>query len=87
MRLIEKIAMPEPELEISDIYLAAYLNLAGCTLSRRRRQGPRVYFIFTNPGGSLDELREAYYSGKAMVKAHSYANEIVGFKEMACSPT
>ena len=77
--------MPEIELETHDIYLAAYLNLAGCIMDRRRRQGARVYLIFTNPGGSLADLREAYYSGKALVKAHSYATAVIAMKELVTS--
>lgn len=72
----------EPELETHDIYLAAYLNLAGCTMERRRRQGPRVFFIFTNKGGSIQELREDFYSGKAQVKAYAYSKEVIAFKEL-----
>jgi hypothetical protein len=76
--------MPEidNELETHDIYLAAYLNLAGCSLKKRRRQGPRVYFVFTNPAGSIGELREAFYSGKAVVKAHAYSQAIIAQKQL-----
>ncbi|MGH9920830.1 MAG: hypothetical protein ACRD6W_18420 [Nitrososphaerales archaeon] len=75
--------MPEDnELETHDIYLAAYLKLAACPLKNRRKQGPRVFFIFTNPGGSIRELREAFYSGKAVVKAHDYAQAIVAMKQL-----
>ena len=75
--------MPElEELETHDIYLAAYFRLASCTLKRRRRQGPRVYFIFTNVGGSIKELREDFYSGKAVVKAHEYSQSIIAMKQL-----
>ena len=76
--------MPEAdsELETHDIYLAAYLRLAACNLKKRRRQGPRVYFIFTNPAGSINELREAFYSGKALVKAHEYSQSIIAMKQL-----
>jgi len=75
--------MPEnDELETHDIYLAAYLNLAGCQLKRRRRQGPRVHFIFVNPAGEIKDLQEAFYSGKAVVKAHAYSKEIIAMKEL-----
>ena len=53
------------ELETHDIYLAAYLNIAGCTLKRRYRTGQRVYFVFINPAGSINELRQSYYAGTA----------------------
>ncbi len=76
----------DSELETHDIYLAAYLNFAGCVMKRRRRQGSRVYLIFTNPAGSINLLREEYYSGKAIVKAHSYAKEIIAMKELVNGP-
>jgi hypothetical protein len=74
-------AIPE-ELETHDIYLAAYLLLAGCVLSRERKVGARKYFIFTNPAGSLVELRQAYYSGAAVVKVHDYAQKVIAVKNL-----
>jgi len=70
------------ECEFHDIYLAAYLKISGCQLLRTRRQGQRVYFIFINPGGSISDMREAYYSGRGMVVANAFATEIKNFKEM-----
>jgi hypothetical protein len=70
------------EHETHDIYFAAYLMLAGCTLKRERKVGPRKYFVFTNTGGSISELRTAYYSGSATVKAHEYAQKIIAFKQL-----
>lgn len=70
------------EYETHDIYLAAYLMICGCTLLRQRRQGPRKYFIFTNPAGSVKEMREAYYSGTGTVKAHQYAQQVIAVKQL-----
>ena len=70
------------ELETHDIYLAAYLSIAGCNLKRRYRVGPRVYFVFTNPAGSISDLRQSYYSGTAVVKAHDFSQKIVGYKNL-----
>jgi hypothetical protein len=72
---------PEGEFETHDIYLAAYLGLAGCKFERKRKEGRRVFFIFTNPAGSIQELRDAYYSGTAQVPAFRYAQEILGKKQ------
>jgi hypothetical protein len=74
--------MPIEEYETDDIYLAAYLNLAGCELVRRRKTGNKVMFVFTNPAGPIKDLREAYYSNKATVKANPYAQQIVNFKQL-----
>lgn len=72
----------DSEFETHDIYLAAYLSEAGCELKRRRKQGTRVHFAFTNVTGSVKELREAFFSGKGMVSAAKYADAIRKFKEM-----
>lgn len=77
-----KMADLDVEYETHDIYLAAYLMICGCTLLRQRRQGPRKYFIFTNPGGSVKEMREAYYAGTGMVKAHQYAQTVIAVKQL-----
>ena len=70
------------ELETHDIYLAAFLNIAGCELKRRYRVGPRVYFVFVNSAGSINVLRQSYYAGTATVKAHDYAQKIVAMKNL-----
>lgn len=70
------------EYETHDIYLAAYLILAGCTLKRERKVNARKYFIFINPAGSIADLRSAYYSGTALVKAHDYAQKVIAMKNL-----
>ena len=72
----------EDEYETHDIYLAAYLKIAGCDLLRQRRQGPRVFFIFVNPGGTMKDMRDAYYSGKGTVSAHRYSQEVIAMKQL-----
>jgi len=69
------------EYETHDIYLAAYLKICGCTF-KQRRQGSRVFFIFTNSAGSIQELREAYYQGTARVSPHQFAQDIIAFKQL-----
>lgn len=72
----------DQDYETHDIYLAAYLKISGCQMVRRRRQGQRVFFIFTNPGGSMADMREAYFSGKGQVVACSFAQEIMNMKQL-----
>lgn len=72
----------DTEFETHDIYLAAYLKVSGCNMIRRRKQANRVYFVFTNPAGSIKDLREAFFSGQAKVQAHQYALEIVACKQL-----
>lgn len=71
---------------VNDIYLAAYLSLAGCKLVRRYREGRRVQFEFSNPAGSIRALRDAFYSNEAMVPAFRYSQEIIGKKQQLFDP-
>lgn len=70
------------QIEVHDIYLAAYLKIAGCTLEGRRKQGVRWFFQFINPAGSILQLREDYYSGKGQVSAVKFAQEIQNMKQL-----
>jgi hypothetical protein len=74
---------PGPEeFETHDIYLAAYFKVSGCILARKRRQGQRVFLIFTNPGGPIRDLRYAFYSGSAKVDPHAYSREVIAMKQV-----
>ena len=68
--------------ETDDIYLAAYFLLCGCVMGKRRKVGNKVIFVFTNPAGPMNDLREDYYSGKAMVRANAYAMTVVSVKKL-----
>lgn len=70
------------EYETDDIYLSAYLMISGCTLERRRKIGAKVLFVFTNAGGSIKDLREAYYAGKARVNPHQFSQQVVAMKKL-----
>jgi len=72
----------QEEYETYDIYLAAYLMQAGCDMRRKRRQGNRVFFVFTNNGGSIKDLRDAFYSNQATVKAYDFSQKIKAMKEL-----
>jgi hypothetical protein len=72
----------DQEFETHDIYLAAYLKVCSCKMVRRRKQANRVYFVFTNPAGSIRDLREAFFSGDAKVSAQQYASAIISMKQL-----
>jgi hypothetical protein len=75
--------LDDSEMESDDIYLSAFFLLSGCVLVRKRRSGPtKIYFVFSNPAGSIKELRQAFFSGKAIVKAHDYSQKIIAMKEL-----
>jgi hypothetical protein len=70
------------EIETNDIYFAAFLLISGCELVRERRQGQRVYFIFKNIGGSIQDLKRSYFTNEAKVNAHQYSQQIVAVKRL-----
>lgn len=72
------------DFETDDIYLAAYFMYAGCKYVGKRRVGPqKIYFIFRNDGGdSPSDLRKAFFSGEAVVRAHDYAQKVVAAKQL-----
>lgn len=72
----------DKEFETHDIYLAAFFKVCSCKLLRRRKQANRVYFVYTNPAGSIRDLREAFFSGEAKVSAQQYAAAIVSIKQL-----
>ncbi len=67
--------------ETNDIYLAAYLVHSGCSMTTKRN-GHRTIFVFTNPGGSIMDLRQAYVTGTARVPPHEYAMRVMAMKSL-----
>jgi hypothetical protein len=69
------------EYRTSDLYFAAYLITAGCTLKRTDRVGNRVFFIY-DYSPLLDDLKLQYFNGEAKVKAQHYASQIKNLKSL-----
>ncbi len=70
------------EYETDELYLAAYLKISGCVIERRRKVGNKVIFVFSNKAGSMIQLREDFYSDKAMVPAHRFSLELQSLKKL-----
>jgi hypothetical protein len=70
------------DFETHDIYLAAYLSIAGCNYQGKRQEGRRIFFKFTNSGGSIESLREAFYSNTGMVPAYKYSQSVIQYKQL-----
>ena len=70
--------------ETSSIYEAAYLVLAGCLMTTKR-VGHRTLFCFTNPAGSLMELRQAFVNDTARVPPHAFSTKLMALKSL-CFP-
>ena len=68
--------------ETDDIYLAAYYMYAACTFVGKRKVGPKVYFAFRNTAGPIADLRRAFFSGEASVRAHDYAQKVIAAKQL-----
>lgn len=68
--------------ETDDIYLGAFFQLCGCIMERKRKQGNKVFFIFSNNAGSMKELRELYYTGKTTVKPHEFSQQVIAMKRL-----
>ena len=63
------------EFETSDLSLAAYLSMEGCTISDVFPSSrDRKSMVFS--GKKLDELVQKYYNGEARVDPLRYFNEI-----------
>ena len=74
--------MISDEYETDDIYLAAYLQIAGCVMERRRKIGNKIMFVFSNKAGPVKDLREAYFSNKGTVLAYQYSQQVKAFKQL-----
>lgn len=74
--------LADNELESHDIYFVAFLLISACELVRQRRQGQRVYFVFRNVGGSMNDLKNSYYSNQAKVPAHQFSQQISAVKKL-----
>lgn len=70
-----------PEFQTSDLYFAAYLQVACVPFKGIDRQGSRVFFVFEEPE-QLGDLKNQYFTRQARICALSYANEIKNFKSL-----
>jgi hypothetical protein len=64
-----------------DLYLAAYLHVAGARLEGATRNGNAVLFTFSSP--DMTRLRLSWYDGTGEVSACLYAAATQNLKSMA----
>jgi len=77
----------DPEFRTSDLYFAAYLQVAGVIMSRTDRAGNgKVTFIFDTSISNVDELKNAWFSQSGKVAALPYANAIKTLKSVCHMP-
>lgn len=61
------------EYKTSDIVLAAYLKISGCTIARIEKQGQKGTFVFDNVN---DQLIRTFDFGDARVEPVAFNNAI-----------
>jgi hypothetical protein len=69
----------------SDLYYAAYLKVAGVSHEDTIRVKGRVFFIFGQPEGGqevLKDLKRQYFNRKAKVAALTFADEVKNMKNL-----
>lgn len=73
--------MPTPEFKTSDLYFAAYLQVAGVRMAKTERNGSgKLTFCFDLSISNIDELKQAWFSQEGRVPALPYANAIKSLK-------
>jgi hypothetical protein len=80
-------AKPEPgkslDFRTSDLYFAAYLQVAGAPLVKHEREsGGKVYFIFDGSVANIEELKTAWLNHTGKVAALPFSNAIKSLKSV-----
>jgi hypothetical protein len=70
------------EFRTPDLYLAAFLQVAGVEMKRTDRESGRVYFIFDTSVSNIEELKTGWINNTAKVPAQPYAHAIKSLKSV-----
>ena len=81
-----KIEQKEDGYHTTDLYFAAYLQVAGAPMQKASRQNGRVSFIFNVDVVNIEELRTAWFNQTGKVAALAYANTIKNLKHLCHMP-
>ena len=74
---------PDNEYRTSDLYFAAYLQVAGLRLVGTDRNGSgKVHFIFDTSVSNITELKNGWFGLSSKVVALSYANAVKTLKSL-----
>lgn len=77
----------ENEFRTSDLYFAAYLQVAGVTMKKTERNGNgKLSFVFDTSISNVDELKNAWVGQTGKVAALPYANAIKILKSICHMP-
>lgn len=72
------------EYRTSDLYYAAYLQVAGVPMIRtdRNNGGNKISFVFDSSVANLEELKRAWFSRQGKIEALLYADAIKSLKSV-----
>lgn len=70
----------------TDLYFAAYLQVAGTQMKKSDRQGGRISFVFNTDVVNIEELQTAWFNQTGKVSALAYANAIKNLKHLCHMP-
>lgn len=71
------------EFRTSDLYFAAYLQVAGVQMLRTDRNGTgKVSFVFDTSIANVEELKAAWFNQSGKVPALPYANAVKSLKSV-----
>ena len=73
------------EFRSSDLYLSAYLQVAGAPMIRTEREQNRVYFVFDVSIVNIEELKAAWFNNTGKVPAQPYAHSVRSLKSLCHS--
>lgn len=75
------------EFRTSDLYFAAYLQVAGVPMTRTEKNGSgKVSFIFDTSTSNMSELKNLWFSQNGKIQALPYANAIKSLKSICHMP-
>lgn len=63
-----------------DLYMAAFLNAAGCKIVKHSTENHRVDFFFDNKDGLAARLKDEYLTRSAQINALTYADNVKSLK-------
>ncbi len=75
-------APPSTEFRTTDLYFAAYLQVAGVEMVRTDRQEAKVFFIFDTTLSNVEELKTMWFNQTGKVAANPYAHAIKNLKSI-----
>lgn len=76
----------EPEFKTTDLYFAAFLQVAGVLMLRYERNGKQLTFVFDSKVSDVKQLQMDYFSHKAKVPALTFTNTLKGLKNLCHMP-